>query len=120
MAANTKEQGSKAEGSSAFDAYQTSLTTRYCSPAMSKLFSQRSRHSTWRRLWYHLAECEQELGINTITPEAIEQMKAHLVVTDDEFEIARIEEKIRRHVRIPLHVYVLQSIADEPSRMSWR
>ncbi|KAM6477682.1 L-Aspartase-like protein [Trichoderma sp. SZMC 28011] len=110
MAANTKEQGSKAEGSSAFDAYQTSLTTRYCSPAMSKLFSQRSRHSTWRRLWYHLAECEQELGINTITPEAIEQMKAHLVVTDDEFEIARIEEKIRRH-DVMAHVHAFGVVA---------
>ncbi|KAI1484971.1 adenylosuccinate lyase [Biscogniauxia mediterranea] len=64
---------------------------------MSKLFSQRSRHSTWRKLWLGLAESERELGLNTITPKALEQMKAHLEVTDEDFEIARIEEKRRRH-----------------------
>ena len=86
-------------GASPFDTYQTSLTTRYCSPAMSRFYSQRSRHSTWRRLWLALAESERELGIDTITDEALEQMRAHLTVTDDDFEVARIEEKIRRHVR---------------------
>lgn len=85
-------------GNSPFDSYQTSLTTRYCSPAMSKLFSQRSRHSTWRKLWLGLAESEKELGIDTITTEALEQMRAHLEVTDEDFEIARVEEKRRRHV----------------------
>ncbi|KKY30838.1 putative adenylosuccinate lyase [Diaporthe ampelina] len=64
---------------------------------MSKLFSQRSRHSTWRKLWLGLAEAEQELGIDTITPEALEQMRARIEVTDEDFEIARVEEKRRRH-----------------------
>ncbi|PNY27297.1 Adenylosuccinate lyase, partial [Tolypocladium capitatum] len=82
---------------SQYDTYQTSLTGRYCSPEMSRLFSQRSRHSTWRKLWLGLAESESELGIDTITPEALEQMKAHLEVTDEDFEIARVEEKRRRH-----------------------
>ncbi|KAK8141751.1 adenylosuccinase ade13 [Beauveria asiatica] len=82
---------------SPYDSYQTSLTGRYCSPAMSQLFSQRSRHSTWRKLWLGLAESERELGIDTITPEALEQMKANLTVTDQDFEVARVEEKIRRH-----------------------
>ncbi|KAF1733533.1 Adenylosuccinate lyase [Beauveria bassiana] len=82
---------------SPYDSYQTSLTGRYCSPAMSQLFSQRSRHSTWRKLWLGLAESEKELGIDTITPEALEQMKANLTVTDQDFEVARVEEKIRRH-----------------------
>ena len=85
-------------GASAFDSYQTSLTTRYCSPAMSQLFSQRSRHSTWRKLWLGLAESERELGIETVTTEALEQMRAHVMVTDEDFEIARVEEKRRRHV----------------------
>ncbi|RYP51291.1 hypothetical protein DL769_010834 [Monosporascus sp. CRB-8-3] len=86
-----------ASGNSPFDSYQTSLTTRYCSPAMSKLFSQRSRHSTWRKLWLGLAESEKELGIDFITTKALEQMKAHLEVTDEDFEVARVEEKRRRH-----------------------
>lgn len=93
MAAQTSTSGN-----SPFDSYQTSLTTRYCSAAMSKLFSQRSRHSTWRKLWLALAESERELGIDTITPEALEQMRAHLEVTDEDFEVARVEEKRRRHV----------------------
>ncbi|KAM3504451.1 hypothetical protein MY11210_008349 [Beauveria gryllotalpidicola] len=91
-------------GASPYDSYQTSLTARYCSPAMSQLFSQRSRHSTWRKLWLGLAESERELGIDTITTEALEQMKAHLTVTDQDFEVARVEEKSRRH-DVMAHVY---------------
>ncbi|KAF4125824.1 adenylosuccinate lyase [Geosmithia morbida] len=101
---------SSSTASSAFDSYQTSLTTRYCSPAMSKLFSQRSRHSTWRKLWLALAESEKELGVDTITDEALDQMRAHLTVTDDDFEVARIEEKSRRHVSQSLcHRFIHES-----------
>jgi adenylosuccinate lyase len=85
---------------SQYDTYQTPLTGRYCSPEMSNLFSQRSRHSTWRKLWLYLAQSEKELGIDTITDEALEQMKAHLTVTDEDFETARVEEKKRRHVSV--------------------
>lgn len=85
---------------SPYDTYQTSLTSRYCSSEMTGLFSQRSRHSTWRKLWLGLAEAEKSLGIDVITPEALEQMKAHLTVTDEDFETARVEEKIRRHVSL--------------------
>lgn len=93
-------------GSSAFDTYQTSLTGRYCSPEMSSLFSQRSRHSTWRQLWLYLAEAEKELGIETISDEALKQMREHLTVTDEDFEVARVEEKRRRHdVMAHVHAY---------------
>ncbi|RYP43412.1 hypothetical protein DL768_009949 [Monosporascus sp. mg162] len=83
-----------------YDAYQTSLTSRYCSPAMSQFFSQRSRHSTWRKRWFFLAQSEKELGVGTITPEALEETEADLVVTDSDFEITRIEEKTRRHMSL--------------------
>ena len=96
------------QGNQQFDTYQTSLTTRYCSAVMSYLFSQRSRCSTWRRLWLHLAEAERALGIETVTLEAVDEMRAHLHVTDSDFEIARIEEKRRRHVRpVPIPSYFL-------------
>lgn len=95
---------------SAYDTYQTSLTTRYCSPEMSALFSQRSRHSQWRRLWLLLAESERELGIETITEEALEQMRTHLTVTDDDFEVARVEEKVRRH-DVMAHVHAFGAVA---------
>lgn len=97
-------------GNSAFDTYQTSLTGRYCSPEMSQLFSQRSRHSTWRKLWLSLAEAEKELGIETITDDALSQMRANLCVTDEDFEIARVEEKKRRH-DVMAHVHAFGQVA---------
>ncbi|KAF9774273.1 hypothetical protein IL306_007764 [Fusarium sp. DS 682] len=93
-----------------YDVYQTTLTGRYCSPELSQLFSQRSRHSTWRKLWLYLAESEKELGISTITDEALEQMRSHLTVTDEDFEIAREEEKIRRH-DVMAHVHAFGKAA---------
>lgn len=97
-------------GNSVFDSYQTSLTGRYCSPEMSQLFSQRSRHSTWRKLWLYLAEAEKELGIETISDEALKQMREHLMVTDSDFEIARVEEKKRRH-DVMAHVHAFGQVA---------
>ncbi|KAF2130200.1 Adenylosuccinate lyase [Dothidotthia symphoricarpi CBS 119687] len=97
-------------GSSVFDTYQTSLTGRYCSPEMSQLFSQRSRHSTWRKLWLYLAEAEKELGIETISEEALKQMRENLMVTDKDFEIARVEEKKRRH-DVMAHVHAFGEVA---------
>jgi adenylosuccinate lyase len=97
-------------GSPVFDTYQTSLTGRYCSKEMSQLFSQRSRHSTWRKLWLYLAEAEKELGIDTISDEALKEMRDHLVVTDEDFEIARVEEKKRRH-DVMAHVHAFGQVA---------
>lgn len=94
---------------------------------MSQLFSQRSRHSTWRKLWLSLAESEKKLGIDTITDEALEQMSAHLTVTDEDFEVARIEEKSRRHVRFKSRAHLCtpfikpEIFANQTTaRMSWR
>ncbi|KAI1821867.1 L-Aspartase-like protein [Xylaria intraflava] len=100
----------QAQGSSQFDAYQTVLTRRYCSVAMSSLFSQRSRIGIWRKLWLALAESEKALGIDTITSEALDEMKSHLYVTDSDFEIARIEEKKRRH-DVMAHVHAFGVVA---------
>ena len=99
---------------SEFDTYQTSLTGRYCSSEMSQLFSQRSRHSTWRKLWLYLAQSEKELGIAAITLEALEEMSAHLQVTDSDFETARIEEKRRRH-DVMAHVHAFGIVAPSAS-----
>ncbi|CAH0047573.1 unnamed protein product [Clonostachys solani] len=103
-------QSQTSAGASPYDTYQTSLTTRYTSPEMSRLFSQRSRHSQWRKLWLLLAESESELGIDIITPEALAQMREHLEVTDADFETARIEEKRRRH-DVMAHVHAFGAVA---------
>ncbi|KAK0387467.1 hypothetical protein NLU13_5779 [Sarocladium strictum] len=80
---------------SPYDTYQTSLTSRYCSAEISKLFSQ---------------HCEKELRINTITPKALQQIKDHLMVTNNDFEIARVEEKKRRH-DVMAHVHAFGVVA---------
>lgn len=80
-----------------FDTYSTPLDGRYASEEMKKLFSARSRHSTWRQLWLWLAESEKELGISSISDAALQQMKDNLVVTDEQFKRAAIHEKAIRH-----------------------
>ena len=64
---------------------------------MKSLFGARNRHSTWRQLWLWLAEAEKEVGVEGISDEAIAQMKEKLILTDQDFEIAAVEEKRRRH-----------------------
>ena len=71
---------------------------------MLELFSPRSRHSTWRQLWLWLAEGEKEGGLD-IPDDALAQMKAHLKVTDDEFQAVVTEERRRRH-DVMAHVHV--------------
>ncbi|GME71430.1 unnamed protein product [[Candida] boidinii] len=79
------------------DKYSTPLSSRYASEEMSKLFSLRTRFSTWRKLWYNLAIAEQSLGLSVITNEAIEQMSKNLIISDEEIEDAKKEEAIVRH-----------------------
>ena len=64
---------------------------------MQKMFSPRVRITYWRKLWLWLAETEQELGLSDISDEAIAQMKAHLIPNDQDFKVAAIEERERRH-----------------------
>ncbi|KAJ0338818.1 hypothetical protein COL922a_005137 [Colletotrichum nupharicola] len=80
-----------------FDTYATPLDGRYASPEMKTLFGARSRHSTWRKLWLFLAQAEKETGVEGITDEALKQMEEHLTVTDEDFQVAAVEEKRRRH-----------------------
>lgn len=87
------------------DSYQTPLSSRYASKEMSELFSLRRRFSTWRKLWYCLATAEKELGLDAITDEALEQMKQHLEITDEEIEEAKKQEAIVRH-DVMAHVHV--------------
>lgn len=78
------------------DVWQSPLSSRYASPEMLKLWSARHRFSMWRQLWIWLAESQRKLGLS-ISDEALAQMQAHRTITDEEFEIAAVEEKRRRH-----------------------
>jgi adenylosuccinate lyase len=92
------------------DAVQTPLDSRYSSDEMKKLFGARSRHSTWRQLWLWLAQAEKEVGLEGISDEAIAQMADHLTLTDDDFAVAAVEEKRRRH-DVMAHVHAFGQVA---------
>ncbi|KAF0451694.1 Adenylosuccinate lyase [Gigaspora margarita] len=92
------------------DKYESPLTSRYASPEMAALFSPANRYYTWRQLWLNLAKAEKELGVKGITDEAIEEMETHLILTKEDFEIAAIEEKRRRH-DVMAHVYAFGQTA---------
>ena len=77
---------------------------------MRAIFTPRQRVSTWRKLWLWLAESEKELGIEKITSEAIEAIRANLVVSDEAFQVAAVEERRRRH-DVMAHIYALEQDA---------
>ncbi|KAL9577624.1 MAG: hypothetical protein Q9203_007390 [Teloschistes exilis] len=94
-----------------YDIYRSPLEGRYPGERMKKLFSPRTRASTWRQLWLWLAEGEKELGL-PISDQAIEQMAKNLTMTDHDFEIAAVEEKKRRH-DVMAHVHAFGQAAPE-------
>ena len=59
------------------DKYISPLSTRYASDEMQKLFSERFKFTTWRRLWVALAKAEKALGLD-ITDEQIAEMEANV------------------------------------------
>ncbi len=70
---------------------------------MLELWSPRTRHGMWRRLWLALAEAERELGAD-IPSEAIEQMRAHL--DDIDFDaVAAYERRFRHDVMAHVHAF---------------
>ena len=87
----------------AHDRYSSPLAERYASRAMLELWSPRTRHGLWRRLWLALAEAEQRLGV-PIPDEAIAQMREHL--DDIDFEaVAVYERRFRHDVMAHVHAF---------------
>jgi adenylosuccinate lyase len=78
------------------DRYENPLLTRYASDAMAELWSARTKHGLWRRLWLALAESQRELGLD-IPDAALEQMRGALDLSDDDFALAAKYEKDLRH-----------------------
>ena len=85
-----------------YDRYQSPLSERYASKEMQYIFSPDKKFKTWRKLWIALAETEYELGLDSITKEQIEELKAH--ADDINFEVAKEREKEVRH-DVMSHVY---------------
>ncbi|CAF1086569.1 unnamed protein product [Rotaria sp. Silwood1] len=74
--------------------YRSPLNSRYASAEMSYNFSEIKKFSTWRRLWFWLAKCQQQLGLD-ITDEQLDEMERNL--TNIDFDVAEAEERRRRH-----------------------
>ncbi len=86
------------------DRYSSPLAERYASRAMVELWSPQRRHATWRRLWLALAEAERELGVESITSEALEQMRATVDTIDFE-RVATYERRFRHDVMAHVRAY---------------
>ncbi len=84
------------------DIYQEPLVSRYTSREMQELFSERFKFSTWRKCWIALAEAQHELGLEFVSQEMVDELKAH--ADDIDFETAAAKEKEIRH-DVMAHVY---------------
>ncbi len=85
------------------DIYSSPLEGRYASRAMLELWSAKTRHGLWRRLWLALAEAQQELGAE-IPNVAISQMRHHL--DDIDFDaVAAYERRFRHDVMAHVHAF---------------
>ena len=83
--------------------YTSPLGTRYASEAMRANFSDRTKFTTWRRLWIALAESSQELGL-AISDEQLDELRAHAHDVDLELA-AKYEKELRHDVMAHVHAW---------------
>jgi len=84
-----------------YERYESPLSARYASGYMLRLFSQRTRIETWRRLWVELARAEHELGL-PVTAKQVAELNAH--IADIDFDLAAAREREVRH-DVMAHIY---------------
>ncbi len=83
--------------------YDNPLISRYCSDAMSYIFSARYKFTTWRKLWLALAECQAELGL-AISPEQLQELRDNIDNIDFK-KAAAYETKFRHDVMAHVYTY---------------
>jgi len=83
--------------------FQSPLSSRYASPAMQALWSERHKVGLWRRVWLALAATERELGLD-IPEAAIDAIRSHL--DDCDLAVAAQYERRFRH-DVMAHVHAL-------------
>lgn len=76
--------------------YRNPLGTRYASPAMSRLFSEKHRAVIWRQLWTYLAEEQRKLGL-PIKASQIQAMKKAMENVDLQ-KVRRYEIELKHDV----------------------
>jgi adenylosuccinate lyase len=92
--------------------WSSPLSTRYASPAMQGLWSERRRIGLWRRLWLALMEVQRDLGL-AIPQQAIAELAAHLDDADLE-RAADYEKRLRHDVMAHIHHLGDQAPAARP------
>jgi adenylosuccinate lyase len=85
------------------DIYQEPLVSRYTSPEIQHLFSERYKFIHWRKCWVALAEAQHELGLELVKREMVDELKAK--INDIDFDLAAAKEKEIRH-DVMAHVFV--------------
>jgi adenylosuccinate lyase len=89
------------------------LAERYASAEMLALWSPRTRHGLWRRIWLAIAEAERDLGAE-VPADAIADMRAHL--DDIDFAAVRKYERRFRH-DVMAHVHAFADAAPAARRV---
>ena len=92
--------------------WESPLATRYASPAMQALWSDRRRIGLWRRLWLALLEAQRELGLD-IPADAVAQLRNHLDDVDPA-RAADFEKRVRHDVMAHIHALGEQAPAARP------
>lgn len=85
------------------ETYASPLESRYASEEMRKIFSDKKKFTTWRKLWLCLAQCQKELGLE-ITDEQLKQMADNLE-NIDYAKAAEYENKFRHDVMAHIHTF---------------
>jgi adenylosuccinate lyase len=86
-----------------YDEFVNPLVTRYASPQMVQLWSERRKITTWRQLWLYLAESQRELGLD-ITTQQLDELRRH--VDDIDFDrAAELERELRHDVMAHVHAF---------------
>jgi adenylosuccinate lyase len=91
-----------------FDDYLSPFTWRYGSPEMRKLFSEKTRRATWRRVWLALAEAEAGLGL--VSGRELEDIRSHS--REKYVDIGRaheLERVIRHDLMAELRTFAAQA-----------
>lgn len=89
--------------------YVSPLASRNASPRMQRIWSPRTKFTTWRRLWLALAESQQQLGLG-ITDAQLAELRGHLEDIDYD-NAAQYEKKLRHDVMA--HVHALGDVAPQ-------
>jgi adenylosuccinate lyase len=91
-----------------YDTFLSPFTWRYGSKEMRSLFSERTRRSTWRRVWLELARAEAEFGLISQAELRSIRSKSH----EGDVDITRaheLERKIRHDLMAELRTFADQA-----------